>query len=396
MIYWIWLAERLGYGNLKVKTLLSKFGTAENIYKTNPVDITKDFRLDEREVKSLSNKSLKRCENILTLCQENGIKILTLGDSRYPALLREIDNPPAVLYYKGKLPCFNNAPAISMVGTRKADEYSIKVAWSLSARLSLANFIIVSGGALGIDSASHKGALDTDGITVALLGCGINYPYLKCNEGLRNRISESGCLISEFPPNYPLKKYAFHLRNRLISGLSLGTVIIEAGEKSGALITAKTANEQGRDIFVITGKPDDTKYLGSYALLKDGAIPVFKISDITNEYMHLFGNIIDINKANEFDLKTLYRSKYSCSKPKPQRQIKNKTEEPEKLILEISNFALSKNAEMVYNSINIDFFTIDDFANCMLSVADLFSAVTELELAGLIEAVPGGRYKKTY
>lgn len=396
MIYWIWLAERLGYGNRKLKLLLSKFGTAENIYNANPLEIAKNFQLDEREVKSLSNKSLKRCENILSLCCENKVELLTFMDDRYPELLREIDNPPAVLYYKGKLPDFNNMPTISLVGTRKADEYSIKVAWSLSARLSLANFIVISGGALGIDSAAHKGTLDTDGITVALLASGINYPYLKSNEDLRNKITEKGCLISEFPPNYPLKKYAFHLRNRLISGLSLGTVIIEAGEKSGALITAKNANEQGRDVFVITGKPDDKKYMGSYSLLKDGAIPVFEISDITNEYMHLFGNIIDINKASDFDLKSLYRSKCSGVNPKSQPIKETKNEEPKKIFSEISNFALSKNAEIVYNSINIDFFTIDDFADCGLSVADLFSAVTELELADLIKAVPGGRYKKTY
>ncbi len=396
MIYWIWLAERLGYGNLKLKPLLSKLGTAENIYRADISDISRIIRLDEKESKALSNKSLKRCENILNLCKENGIDILTYADSRYPELLREIDNPPAVLYYKGKLPNFNNVPTISMVGTRKADEYSIKVAWSLSARLSLANFIIVSGGALGIDSAAHKGAIDTDGITVALLACGINYPYLKSNEELRCEISERGCLISEFPPNFPLKKYSFHIRNRLISGLTLGTVIIEAGEKSGALITAKSANEQGRDVFVITGKPDDTKYLGSYALLKDGAIPVFGISDVTNEYMHLYGNIIDIKKAEEFDLKALYRSKYLSRKTEQKTHKTKEIEKPEKIISEISNFVLSKNAEMVYNSINIEFFTIDDFADSGLSVADLFSAVTELELAGLIKAVPGGRYKKTY
>lgn len=396
MIYWIWLAERLGYGNSKFKSMLSKYRTAEDIYNANPLEFAAELELDEKTVESLSNKSLKRCENIINATKENNINILTYADNRYPELLREIDNPPAVLYYKGKLPDFNNSPAISMVGTRKADDYSKKVAWSLSARLSLANFIIVSGGALGIDSSAHKGAIDTEGITVALLASGINYPYLKSNEELRAQISNSGCLISEFPPNYPLKKYAFHLRNRLISGISLGTVIIEAGEKSGALITAKNANEQGRDVFVITGKPDDTKYLGSYALLKDGAIPVFGITDVANEYMHLYGNIIDINKANNFDLKSLYRTKYLTENTAPKLQNKEHIPKTEKIISEISNFALSKNAEMVYNSINIDFFTIDDFADSGLSVADLFSAVTELELVGLVKAIPGGRYKKTY
>ncbi len=395
MIYWVWLAERLGYGSDKLTPLLNKFGTAEAIYKADPISYAREFSLDEKTVNSLSNKSLKRSENIIALCKENGINILAYGDERYPALLRNIPSPPAVLYYKGKLPELNKLPSISIVGTRKADEYSLKVSWSLSARLSLANFVVISGGALGIDSAAHRGAIDTNGITVALLACGINYPYLKSNEELRNKITENGCLISEFPPNYPLKRYAFHLRNRLISGLSLGTVIIEAGEKSGALITARNANEQGRDVFVITGKPDDTKYAGSYALLKDGAIPVFKAGDIISEYLHAFGNIIDITKSEEFDLKSLYRNEYLAKYKKDTDTKAAVNVDSEKIISENINLTLSKNAEIVYNSINIEFFTIDDLGDTGLSVGDIFSAVTELELSGLVRAVPGGRYSKT-
>ncbi len=395
MKYWIWLAERLGYGSVKLKPLLEKYGTPQNIYNTDPLCIAREFSLDEREIKSLSNKSFKRCENIISACKEHGIGVLTFADSNYPELLRNISNPPAVIYFKGKLPDFNKLPAISIVGTRAADDYSIKVSWSLSGRLSLANFIVISGGALGIDSAAHRGALDTNGKTVALLACGINYPYLKKNEALRAEISQSGCLISEFPPNYPLKKYSFHLRNRLISGMSLGTVIIEAGQQSGALITAKNANEQGRDVFVITGKPDDTKYAGSYALIKDGAIPVFKVEDIVSEYTHLFGNIIDMERSAEFNLKGLYNAKKKVKTPIVNSEQINDLKLNSKNFSEKTNFALSKNAEIVYNNINIDFFTIDDLADSGLSVADLFSAVTELELLGLVKAVPGGRYSKT-
>lgn len=394
MIYWVWLSERLGYGNDKLIPLLSKFGSAEAIYKADPTSFIREFSLDDKTVKSLANKSLKRCENIIAACKQYNIEILPFCDEKYPELLRNIPSAPAALYYKGRLPEFNNLPIISIVGTRKADEYSLKVSWSLSARLSLANFIIVSGGALGIDSAAHRGAIDTNGTTVALLACGINYPYLKSYEELRNKITENGCLISEFPPNYPLKKYAFHLRNRLISGLSLGTVIIEAGENSGALITARNANEQGRDVFVITGKPNDIKYQGSYALLKDGAIPVFKAGDIISEYINAFGNIINTTKSEGFDLNGLYRSKYSANSDK-KSDMRAESKPVDKKITQKTNLTLSKNAEIVYNSINIEFFTIDDLADTGLSVGDIFSAFTELELLGLIKAVPGGRYSKT-
>ena len=399
MIYWIWLAERIGYGNPKLKKLLLHFYNALNIYKADPKTYAAEFGLDDREVKSLSNKSLKRCENIINACNENDIKIISISDASYPECLRNIDNPPAVLYYKGELPDFSNLPSISLVGTRKADTYSIKAAWSLSARLSLANFIVVSGGALGIDSAAHKGAMDTNGITVALLACGINYPYLKSNEELRKSILEGGCLISEFPPDYPLKKFSFHLRNRLISGISLGTVIIEAGENSGALITARNANEQGRDVFVITGKPDDKKYQGSYALLRDGAIPVFKAEDIISEYLHIYGNVIDAEKALNFDLSALYTEKYSV-KTAPKTVVKTEKtanqEAEEKIFSKNLYETLSKNAKLVYNCINMDNFTVDDLITPELSFSEVLSVVTELELSGLITAIPGGRYTKLY
>lgn len=251
---------------------------------------------------------------------------------------------------------------------------------------------------MGIDSAAHKGCLDTGNPTVALLACGIKYPYLKKNEELRKRISENGCLISEYPPDHPVTKPAFHQRNRIISGLSLGTVVIEAGKTSGALITARNAAEQGRDVFVITGKPDDKKYAGSNMLLRDGAIPIFRFDDILCEYMNSYGNIIDTEKAKKYDLAGLYSSLYMGAGLQPQT-VKRVGKEPanaasEKNLFEKTKETLSKNAEIVYNCIISDFFTVDDLGQTELSLSDIFSALTELELAGLISAVPGGRYSK--
>lgn len=396
--YWIWLSGALGFASAKVKYLLQKFGTAENIYNTDIKDIRAKCDISLFEVRGLANKSLENAETILKCCKNSGISVLAYDDIRYPERLRNIPDPPVCLYYKGELPDFDSIPTVCVVGTRDADDYSCKAAWSLSARLSLANVLVVSGGAIGIDTAAHKGCLDSGNKTVALLGCGINYPYLMKNAQLRKKISENGCIISEYPPDYPVCKPAFHQRNRIMSGLSLGTVVIQAGQKSGALITARSAAEQGRDVFVITGKPDDKKYSGSNMLLRDGAIPVFSADDIIFEYIGSFGNIIDIEKAHEFDLAGLYRSLSSSqevvNKTKAYDKAKVKNDSSEKINFKNFNESLSKKAQIVYNCIDIDLFTVDDLVESGLSISDIFSALTELELIGAITAVPGGRYSK--
>ena len=397
MVYWVWLADVLGFASNKLKPLVQYFGSAERIFNADIKQINNVVSLNSAEIKRFRNKSITKAQKIISDCKASNIGIVCYNDSQYPDILRNIINPPACLYFKGSFPDFDNLPVISIVGTRNADEYSYKAAWSLSARLSLANCLIVSGGAVGIDSAAHKGALDVGADTVAVLACGINYNYLKKNEELRKRISENGCLISECPPDHPIRKTSFHIRNRLISGLSLGTVIVEAGEKSGALITARTAAEQGRDVFVITGKPDDKKYAGTNALLRDGAIPIFKFEDVLSEYYSSFGNIIDVEKSVKFNLSTLYNSLYNVNFSKQREEYIEKNAENatyNEKNLKNQNLALSKNAEIVYNYLDKDFFTVDDLSEVNLNVTEIFTAVTELELSGLVKAVPGGRYTK--
>ncbi len=393
MVYWMWLADALGYGSTKTDSVLNAFGSAKNIYLASADDLIKKTSLNKYELKRLSDKSLTKQQKNIELCKSLGINILTYDNVKFPNSLKNIQGPPLCLYYKGELPDFNRLPSISIVGAREAENFSIRAAWSLSARLALANFIIVSGGAMGIDSASHRGCIDVGGKTVAFLACGINFNYLKKNKNLRQSISQNGCLITEFPPEYPLKKNAFHIRNRLISGISLGTVIIEAGKTSGALITAKNAAEQGRDVFVITAKPNNEKYAGSYMLIRDGATPVFNAEDILLEYINSYGNLIDIDKSVNYNLTQLYKSKYSVNKADNEEK-NTKEQKNKKIFLQNNKLTLSKNAEIVYNYLNTDFFTIDDVIPTGISVTDIFSSVVELELAGLVKTVPGGRYLK--
>ena len=386
MVYWVWLSEKIGYGSLKAKALIDVLGSAREVYDSNEDKLSSLGFLTNSEITKLKQKSLAKAKNIIEGCRSENIGIVTFDDKRFPKRLKEIPNPPMCLYYKGEFFDFDNIPCVCLVGQRKVSEYGKLAAWSLSARLTLGGVTVISGGAKGTDTAVHNGALDVGGKTVAFLACGINYSYLKANEDLRECISKNGCLISEFPPEAKVSKNNFHTRNRLMSGISLGTVVVEAPEKSGALITARHAYEQSRDVFVITSRPDDPNYAGNNALLKDGAKPVFDADDIFNEYYGAFGNIINKENAKRVNLSKLLQNKRQ--NPVSQATHTEKTKKSKKNIIE----GLSKNAKIVYNFINMDIFTIDDLLGCELSFDDILVSLTELELFGYVKAIPGGRY----
>lgn len=301
---------------------------------------------------------------ILADCAKCGIRIVCIDDDEYPERLRNIPVPPLVLYIKGVLPDIDNQPVFCIVGPRKVSDFGKKAAYSLAKRLSLAGFIIVSGAAVGSDTCAHDGVLSVCGCTIAVLGCGIAYDYLPENRALRRRISENGCLISEHPPYAPTTRYSFPVRNRILAGLSLGTAVVEAGVKSGALSTARHACEQGREVFVVPGNPTLAQYKGSNALLRDGAIPLIDASDVFNVYLPQFPDKIDLERAFALTQKKVKKQKIS----------------------------LSKEAEIVYNNLDKQKFTVDDLEGTGLDIDVLLSVVTELEMAHIIKALPGGAY----
>ena len=225
---------------------------------------------------------------------------------------------------------------------------------------------------------AHAGALKADGKTVLVMGCGILSDYLPENKELRENVYKSGCLISEYPPRMSASRYTFPVRNRIMSALSLGTVVIEASEKSGALITARHSYEQGREVFVIPATPNKKEYAGSNALLRDGAKPLLDVSDIFNEYILRFPDKINIENAYKKPIIT----------PKNPK-IKGNNEK----IIKKVNISLSKEAEIVYNYLDKQIFLPEEILNTGLTAQQLLSALTELEMEFLIEAMPGGRYK---
>ena len=394
--YWVWLQQVLGYGSPAVSNVIANYGNAKEFYLAPDDEKIKKCRLNKTQIAKLHTVKRKLVFSILQDCAKCGINIITPEDAIYPERLLNIPDPPAVLYVKGSRFDFNNMPAVAVVGPRKISDYGAKCAYVIADTLASCGFCVVSGGALGGDSCAHKGAIKADGYTIGVLGGGIESDYLKANKDLRDKIVKHGCLISECPPFEGITKGTFPRRNRLMSGLSNGVVVVEGAVKSGTLITAKHAVEQGKDVFVIPGSPSLKHYEGSNRLIADGARPLLTISDIINEYLFLYPDKIHeprikatvndkVNEVNDVNITEIKASEDSTETPEDVRI----TARPDKAMLSDDAVKVLE----VFEKIN-DTFTPDDAVDKTdLSAGVVIGCVTELEICGFIEAVPGGRYR---
>jgi len=281
--YWIALVHILGIGNTDYKKLVEKFGCVEKIFNASVLELMEIGGITRKKaesIKAFSNRDI--VEKQLNSMKRTGAKLITIDDETYPENLKNIYNPPPLLFVKGELRKQDNC-SIAIVGSRKATHYGKLAAEKLAKELSSYGVTIVSGMARGIDTIAHKAALDLDGRTIAVLGSGLDVIYPPENKNIYHRISERGAVISEFL--FGTKPYSFNfpLRNRIISGLSLGTVVVEAGPKSGALITARFAMEQGREVFAVPGNVYCTQTKGTHGLIRQGAKLVEGIEDILEE-----------------------------------------------------------------------------------------------------------------
>ena len=283
-VYWVWLQQALKYGSNRIRTVNLIYESAEAFYHAGPNEWQMCGCFTQKEISFMESCKLEKAYSILDNCQKLGHKVITMQDEKYPERLKQIVNPPCVLYVKGELPKIDSEICISVVGTRSATLYGLQMSFDISLELARAGAIIVSGGALGVDGEAHKGCIQGGGKTIAVLGCGIDYHYLMQNAPLRDVISRNGALISEFAPGFPAYPSNFAMRNRIISGLSLGTVVIEAGRKSGSLITAAFALEQNRDVFAVPVDMNSSVSEGTTALIRDGAKVVTCGEDILSEY----------------------------------------------------------------------------------------------------------------
>ncbi|MCF8110285.1 MAG: DNA-processing protein DprA [Desulfobacteraceae bacterium] len=279
---WVALRHIPGVGPLIFKRLLDRFGSPENVFAATRHELGKIEGLAEKSINAVMHKDFSgAAKSDASFCKKSGCRIITLDDEEYPDRLAAIPDPPPYLYALGRR--LTSVPAIAVVGTRNPTRYGVSMARRLCADLSAMGFLIVSGMARGIDSAAHLGALDAGGETIAVLGSGLSVIYPPENRRLYYRIAENGAVISELPLAEQPNAYNFPARNRIISGMSLGTVVVEAAKKSGSLITARLAAEQGREVFAVPGNINSSKSTGAHDLLKQGAKLVEKAEDIVEE-----------------------------------------------------------------------------------------------------------------
>lgn len=381
-LYWVWAQDALGISSsVKSDEIISYFGKAEALYFAGEYEWRISGIFTRGQINKLKSTGLDNAERIIAECEKYKIKIVTPDDRDYPSMLFKLPNLPLVLYVRGNLDCLKNKISIAIVGAREASDIGLRIARALSASLSRSGALIVSGAARGIDSAAHNGAFDAGTNTVAVLGCGFGANYLPENEPLRREIAGHGALITEYPPHTPALGRNFPFRNRIISGLSYGTVVIEANERSGSLRTVNHAIEQGRDIFAVPGDITSSMNMGTNKLLREGAKPVFNAMDVLEEYAERFPDLLDIDKI-ETTLKTENRR----AKPVPEKeQVFEKPTVSQKI---------SGKARLVCDAFNKEIMQADELIlSTGLSAVEFMSAMTELELLGVIEPLAGKNYK---
>lgn len=361
-LFWIWLSLGLTPGSRSCKRILERFRTPEEFFRA-PDDQWRSFRLPAGELSALSTRDLVQAEKISAACREKGIDLIAPGDQAYPNRLWEIPNPPALLYCQGVLPDLEEALCLAAVGTRSATEDGMKSAFELCYRLAGAGTVIVSGGALGADQAALEGALQAKGKTIAVL--------------------------SEYPPATKPYRGNFPVRNRIISGLSRGVLVIEAPKHSGALITAGLALEQNRDVFALPGSVRSEASFGTNQLIKDGAKPVTCPEDILEEYAYTYAYS---GSAEKDEIASTEIEGASPSGQNPLRPPNHRTELP-KAPPAIREEELSACAVKLYHVMSWEPAYLDILAEkAGLSAAQALQAVTELELSGIIQSYSGRRY----
>jgi DNA processing protein len=392
--WWVWLQCALGVSSaLRTQEIADAFaGGARAIYESSDYERRIAGVFTAVQLERMRRTPKDAATPILEECTATDVHILTPQDSAYPLHLRQIPNLPLALYVKGDLACLQGRLGLAIVGTRRADRKSVDIAGRLSADLTRAGCTVISGGALGIDSAAHWGALHAGGPTVCVLGCGLRSDYLSENAALRARVAQTGAVVSEYPGGAAPLARNFPTRNRIISGLAVGTIVVEASEKSGSLITATCAAEQGRDVFAVPGDAFGSTYTGGNKLIREGAKPVFAAMDVLEEYELLYPDLLNMRRAERNLARpamdpgaVTVKAQRPAAPPapapqKPPSSAKAAGRNPRKNPLE----------ESVLQLLSGDALHIDELMKRTdATPGQLFAALTALEIEGLVQQQPG-------
>lgn len=447
-LYWVWLSCRLGVANREFPMLMLKYQNAYDIYAASLQELSQTEGISKTTCERLADKRLDIASGIVEYCAKTGVSILPYTSELYPNRLRLIEAPPVLLYVRGNMPVMDTKVCIAVVGTRRMSEYGRDCAYKMAYELGAAGVVTVSGLALGIDGVVAGGTIRGGGQTVAVLGCGIDIMYPREHAKLASIIAANGAVVTEYAPGTPPIGEHFPVRNRIISGMCQGTLIVEADSRSGAIITAYEAMRQGRQVFAIPGNLGEENTSGTNALLRDGAIITMESDDIINEYRKLYDKFLDMPRLaaarrrfefsesvlNEMGISARYSrgsAPQRSNKPSAPREAfetrTNKTKrssrrqgyhaddnaptavsdkaptsskpsEPVKAqgdhSLEILA-SLDEKCRALFSEIPDDrAVTADALAKLGYSIGEVMTAMTMLELKGLVNSLPGGLYIK--
>ncbi len=390
---WLRLALVPGVGTAHFIRLLARFRTPSHVFEA-PRGMVADLVGPKLAARIRQYADTNEAAGQEAAMEEWGASLVTLENPRYPLRLAEIYDPPLLLFVRGSLPA-DQEPYVALVGTRRASPYGIRMADRLARELAARGITVVSGMAMGIDAAAHRGALEAGGRTVAVLGCGVDVVYPPQNAQLMEDIAAHGAVVSQFSMGMQPSKGHFPYRNRIISGMSLGTVVIEAPLTSGALITARQAAEQGREVFAVPGQAGTQNAEGPHALIREGAKLVERVEDILVELelpaACLRGARADAGEMlppeDGADAVSARRASRQAAPPKPALEprpaARREPASPPPNDLERAILA----------ALSPDGSYVDEIAtSCRLSVSEALSSLTMLELKGLVRQFSGKRF----
>ena len=360
-----------GIGPIKVKRLIEIFGSPSAIFDQSNKNLQGVEGIGAKLASEIAQgPNSYNPDEELRMADKAGVEIITQACSNYPSYLKEIADPPLVLYVRGNSEVLNLPQrTIAMVGSRRPSHYGIKMAETLAVSAVTADWITISGLAIGIDTVSHRATLNAGGTTIAVLGSGLGRLYPQENLELARQICQKGAVISEFPMTYPPDRRSFPMRNRIISGMSCGTIVVEAGLKSGTLITANQAADQGRNVFAVPGRANEPGSKGCHSLIRDGAKLIENFADVLEEYNNL--SLFDAAKFDIIDAK------------------ENKKEVNQGL----TDLTLSETEQKIVKFLSMGEATVDDMVEELeIAVSKIFATLIGLETKKLVKPLPGRRY----
>ena len=386
-----------GVGLKTVQVLRDIFGSTEKALQATPEELRKTDQLSPAVCDLLIHKPvLYPIERELELIRKYGCQVVTLYDAAYPPHLKEIDTPPFVLYVRGELTP-EDMLSVSLVGSRNAKDYGRKVSYRLSYQLAQRGLTVVSGFARGVDTAAHRGALEAGGRTVAVMGNGLSVIYPAANSDLAEQIEASGALVSEFPMAARPKPRNFPRRNRIISGLTLGTVVVEASNRSGALITARLAAEQNREVFAVPGEIFSELSTGTHKLINDGAKLINTVDDLLNELPpHVLNQIqpqsstasVPDTEVTPTQVPPVEKNDTKPVSPQPSAEAQAPVSAPPPP-------DLTPDEKAIFDAIEVPSSHIDTLVRTtQLPISQVSSVLLMLELKGIVQQLPGKQFTK--